>query len=76
MMLARRLNCKRTRFARLVRLNYLAPDILTSILDGTQPTDLTVRKLMQHDIPMDWALQRKMFGFADQPDYLKANIGY
>jgi len=74
--LARRLKCKKTRFARLVRLNYLAPDIVTSILDGTQPADLTVRKLMQHDIPMDWTLQRKMFGFKEQPDYLKANIGY
>ena len=76
MNLARRLKCKKTRFARLVRLNYLAPDIITSILDGTQPADLTVRKLMQHDIPMDWTLQRKMFGFKEQPDYLKANIGY
>lgn len=74
--LARQMKCKKTRFARLVRLNYLAPDIITSILDGTQPTDLTARKLMQHDIPMDWTLQRKMFGFAEQPDYLKANIGY
>jgi len=76
MSLARKMNCKKTRFARLVRMNYLAPDIVTSILDGTQPRDLTVRKLMQHDIPMDWTLQRKMFGFAEQPDYLKANIGY
>ena len=74
--LARRMNCKKTRFARLVRLNYLAPDIVTSILDGSQPTDLTGRKLMQHDIPMDWTLQRRMFGFAEQPDYLRANIGY
>jgi site-specific DNA recombinase len=74
--LAGEMKCKKTRFARLVRLNYLAPDITTSILDGTQPCDLTARKLMQHDIPMDWTIQRKMFGFAEQPDYLKANIGY
>jgi site-specific DNA recombinase len=76
MALATQMNCKKTRFARLVRLNYLAPDIITSILDGTQPAGLTARKLMQHDIPMDWTLQRKVFGFAEQPDYLKANIGY
>ena len=74
--LARRMKCKKTRFARLVRLNYLAPDIITSILDGTQPSDLTARKLMQHDIPMDWTLQRRMLRFPEQPDYLKANIGY
>ena len=76
MNLASKMKCKRTRFARLVRLNYLAPDIITAMLDGTQPVHLTARKLMQHDIPMDWTLQRKMFGFAEQPDYLKANIGY
>lgn len=76
MALARHMKCKKTRVARLVRLNYLAPDIITGILDGTQPSDLTARRLMQHDIPMDWTLQRKMFGFAEQPDYLKANIGY
>jgi hypothetical protein len=74
--LASRMNCKKTRFARLVRLNYLAPDIVTSIIDGVQPADLTSRKLMQHDIPMDWALQRRMFGYPEQPDFLKANIGY
>lgn len=74
--LAKRMNCKKTRFARFVRLNYLAPDIIMSIIDGTQPRDLTARRLMQMDIPMDWSLQRKMFGYADKPDYLKACIGY
>jgi hypothetical protein len=52
-----------------------APDIVTTILDGTRTPDLTGRKLMQHDIPMAWTSQRKMFGFGEQPGYLKANIG-
>jgi site-specific DNA recombinase len=52
---------------RLLRLNYLAPDIVTSILDGTQPRNLTRRKLIDANLPLDWALQRKLFGFAEQP---------
>lgn len=65
-----------SRFARLVRLNYLAPDIIASIHDGTQPQSLTRRQLMQSDIPMDWSLQRRLLGFPDQPDYLKVQSGY
>ncbi len=49
----------------LVRLSYLVPDIISSIIDGTQPPDLTGRKIMRiNKIPLDWAGQRKMFGFA------------
>jgi hypothetical protein len=35
------------RYARLVKLNYLAPDIVAAILDGQPPLDLTVRKLIR-----------------------------
>jgi site-specific DNA recombinase len=55
------------RFARVLRLNYLAPDIVTSIIDGTQPSDLTRTKLTNAVLPMDWALQRKLLGFPDHP---------
>lgn len=49
----------------LVRLSYLAPDIISAIINGTQPPDLTGRKIMrQNNIPLDWAGQRSMFGFA------------
>jgi DNA invertase Pin-like site-specific DNA recombinase len=50
-------------FSRLVRLNYLAPDIVAAILDGTQPADLTRRRLIECDLPIDWALQRRLLGF-------------
>lgn len=52
------------RFERVLRLNYLAPDIITSILDGTQPLGLTRQKLIKAHLPMDWALQRALLGFA------------
>ena len=50
-------------FARLVRLNYLAPDIVAAILDGAQPAALTRRKLLYADLPMDWPQQRALLGF-------------
>jgi site-specific DNA recombinase len=55
------------RFMKLLQLNYLAPDIIVSILDGTQPSQLTSRELLDGTLPLDWALQRKLFGFPEQP---------
>ena len=74
--MAAKIHCHPKRFTRLVRLNYLAPDIIASIRDGTQPAALDCRTLMATDLPMDWTLQRRMLGFADQPDFLKAAPGW
>lgn len=54
-------------FMKILQLNYLAPDITASILAGNQPTQLTSRQLIDATLPLDWALQRRMFGFPDQP---------
>lgn len=49
----------------LVRLSYLAPDIIVAIINGTQPAELTGRQIMRkNNIPLDWASQRIMFGLA------------
>jgi site-specific DNA recombinase len=56
-------------FARLLRLNYLAPDIITAIWDGSQPKALTRKRLIKSNLPMDWALQREMFGIPPRPDH-------
>lgn len=61
--LAHNQNCRATFFARLIRLNYLAPDIVTAILDGTQPATLTRDIILNSNIPTDWAIQRQLFGF-------------
>ena len=45
---------------------FLAPDIIESILDGSQPQDLNFKKLCRH-IPLSWAEQRQQFGFAPVP---------
>ena len=50
---------------RLMRLNYLAPDIVAAILAGKQPAELTANKLMADTrLPLDWRDQRAMMGFA------------
>jgi DNA invertase Pin-like site-specific DNA recombinase len=49
---------------RLVRLAWLAPDIVEAILGGCQPTNLTASRLMQDTrIPTDWQDQRRALGF-------------
>ena len=51
--------------ARLMRLNYLAPDIVVAILNGRQPAGLTARRLMADTrIPLEWTAQRVVLGFA------------
>ena len=51
--------------ARLMRLNFLAPDIVIAILNGRQPVGLTARKLMADTrLPLEWSEQRKALGFA------------
>lgn len=61
--LAMKQGCRPTHFARLIRLNYLAPDITTAILDGTQPEALDRKKLLDSNVPTSWSVQRKLFGF-------------
>ena len=52
----------RTNLARLVKLSYLAPDIIAMILDGKQPERLDRRRLIAADLPLGWADQRVMLG--------------
>jgi hypothetical protein len=65
--LAAQVNYTPSRFSRVLRLNYLAPDIITGLIDGTQPQGLTRRELVHASLPMDWALQRKLLGFPGRP---------
>jgi site-specific DNA recombinase len=51
------------RLCRVLRIGYLAPDIIEAIIEGRQPHSMTVKRLLQH-VPSDWADQRAAFGFA------------
>ena len=46
--------------ARLLRLTLLAPDIIASILDGTEPDGLSLEKLYR--VPIEWEEQRRLLG--------------
>jgi hypothetical protein len=50
---------------RLFRLTLLAPDIVSAILSGRHPPELTARRLMDDTrLPLDWNEQRQRLGFA------------
>jgi len=51
-----------------MRLTFLAPDILTGILTGCYPPELTTRRLMADTrVPLPWNEQRALLGFASSP---------
>ncbi len=49
---------------RLLRLSFLAPDIVAAILEGRPPLELTANKLMRDTrLPLEWTAQRQRLGF-------------
>ncbi|WP_159648106.1 recombinase family protein [Sphingorhabdus sp. 109] len=49
---------------KLTRLSYLAPDIISAIIDGSQPENLTGRRILRMgNVPLCWKAQRAMLGF-------------
>ena len=69
--LATEYGCQMDRFSRLIRLNYLAPDIWLMIRDGSQPPGLNRSKLLAANLPLDWATQRTLLGFPPQPEHFR-----
>lgn len=51
-------------FARLIKRSYLAPDIVTMVLEGRQPSALNRKRLMGVELPLRWADQRVLLGCA------------
>ncbi len=53
--------------SRLLRLPSLAPDIVTAIINGKHPLELSAKRLMRLtlQLPTDWAEQRKLLGFQE-----------
>lgn len=61
--LAREKSMGPSTFARMLRVNYLAPDIQAAIVDGTQPEHLTCWHILKGPMPLDWEQQRRLLGF-------------
>jgi site-specific DNA recombinase len=50
---------------RLFRLTLMAPDVVSAVLSGKHPPELTARKLLDDTrLPLDWNEQRRNLGFA------------
>jgi site-specific DNA recombinase len=65
-----RLGMNKCRLTSLIRLSYLAPDIVRALLEGRQPVELTPTRLLRlsKDLPHDWSEQGQFLGFAgDHP---------
>jgi DNA invertase Pin-like site-specific DNA recombinase len=62
--MARRLGTNRGRLTRLIRVSWLAPDIVGAILEGRHPIELTPTRLLaaSKDLPHGWAEQRRFLG--------------
>jgi hypothetical protein len=63
--LAKREDVQRSYASRILPLAFLAPDIAEAILDGCQPIDLSLDRLITSmPLPLAWDAQRKALGFA------------
>jgi DNA invertase Pin-like site-specific DNA recombinase len=64
--IAQRTDFDERHVAQILECAFLAPDIVTAILDGRQPTNLTSRRLTRH-LPLSWIEQRMQLGFPPVP---------
>ena len=60
--LARAEGITQPRLRRILRLAYLAPDLIETILDGRQRPGLSIDQLCDVNLPLDWVTQRRLFG--------------
>jgi site-specific DNA recombinase len=60
---AKQVGCTDRYVSQMLRLGFLAPDIVRAILEGREPVDLTLDRVAD-GIPFSWAEQRQRFGFA------------
>ena len=61
--LAKKEKFDRTYMGRILKLCYLAPEIIQAILDGTQPPLLNLQNFTRSQIPVLWSDQLKKYGF-------------
>ena len=61
-----RITKSKGRLTALMRVSYLAPDIIEDILAGRQPPELSPKRLLRasQGLPLDWNEQRSFLRFA------------
>lgn len=50
---------------RTLRLSFLAPDLVEAILDGRQPSNLSL-EMMRRPLPTEWSEQKQLLSLDDQ----------
>ena len=65
--LAARTHHDRKHVRQILKLAFLAPDIQRAILAGQQPNSFTLAAIAEVDLPLLWADQRSLLGFAAAP---------
>ena len=64
--IAVRENIPASEVSRQLPLAFLSPKIVSNIIQGHQPIDLTTKRLQRlSNLPMDWAEQEKLLGFGE-----------
>ena len=60
--IAKREKVSKNYIGRLIRLAFLAPEVVDVILEGRQSPDFTVQALMtgRVELPLDWGAQKKL----------------
>ena len=61
---AEREKLSREYVGKIMKMTYLAPDIVAAIVDGSYPKTLSVNKIVESEIPTLWTEQRIKYGFA------------
>ncbi len=63
--LAKRLKVDRAYVSRILGLTLVAPDIVRAIMDGNEPSGLSLAKITK-PFPVLWEEQRRQFGFCSK----------
>ena len=58
--LAARDGITRRYIRRLVNLAFLSPQLVAAIMQGRQPVELTLTRLTELDLPLDWVEQHRL----------------
>ncbi|MGD0075505.1 MAG: hypothetical protein ABSD31_14365 [Candidatus Binataceae bacterium] len=64
--IGKRENIRKRHVSQIIRLAFLAPDIVEQIVNGVQPPELTAETLLHKStrLPLDWETQHKALGFS------------
>ncbi len=62
--LAKQVGRCRKQMAKLLSVSWLSPRIIEAIAKGTQPGSVNRTRLLEAELPIDWAEQEMLLGFA------------